>query len=90
MVFILHPGFALLEAVFVRAINTKNIIMQNILDTCISIIMWWLTGFGISQGYYSGGVGDMKSSATQEPSQFALFVFLWVSTAAAAQTAPSY
>ena len=27
------PGFALLEAGSVRAMNTKNIIMQNILDT---------------------------------------------------------
>ena len=78
LVFIMQLGFALLEAGSVRAINTKNIIMQNILDTCISIIMWWLTGFGISQGYYSGGVGDMKQSATRDPSQFALFIFLWV------------
>ena len=77
LVFIMQLGFALLEAGSVRAINTKNIIMQNILDTLISIIMWWLTGFGISQGYYSGGIGDMSASATRDPSQFALFMFLW-------------
>ena len=78
LVFIMQLGFALLEAGSVRAINTKNIIMQNILDTCISIVMWWLTGYGISQGYYSGGIGDMTASATRDPSQFALFIFLWV------------
>ena len=77
LVFIMQLGFALLEAGSVRAINTKNIIMQNLLDTLISIIMWWLIGFGISQGYYSGGVGDMTASATRDPSQFALFIFLW-------------
>lgn len=82
LVFIMQLGFTLLEAGSVRAINTKNIIMQNILDTCISIVMWWLTGFGISQGYYSGGVGDMKSSATRDPSQFGLFIFLWVASTA--------
>ena len=43
LVFIMQLGFTLLETGSVRAINTKNIIMQNILTTCISIVMWWLT-----------------------------------------------
>ena len=44
LVFIMQLGFTLLETGSVRAINTKNIIMQNILTTCVSIVMWWLTG----------------------------------------------
>jgi Amt family ammonium transporter len=43
-------GFALLEAGSVRAMNTKNILMQNLLDTCVSIAMFWWIGYGISKG----------------------------------------
>ena len=39
--------------------------------------MWWLIGFGISQGSFSPGMGDLKQSATDDPSQYAVFIFLW-------------
>jgi ammonia channel protein AmtB len=60
--------------------NTKNILMQNTLDTCISIVMYWVVGYGISRGDVHGnmGFGNMEQSATQlERGQFPLFIFLW-------------
>ena len=39
--------------------------------------MWWLIGFGISQGEYGPIIGDMRHSATTEPSDYAVFIFLW-------------
>jgi hypothetical protein len=50
LVFLMQLGFALLEAGSVRAMNTKNILMQNLLDTCVSIAMFWWIGYGISKG----------------------------------------
>ena len=35
MVFLMQAGFALVEAGFVRAKNTSNILMKNVLDCCM-------------------------------------------------------
>ena len=41
---ILQCGFALLEAGSVRLKNTKNILLKNVVNTCISAITWWAIG----------------------------------------------
>ena len=52
-------GFALLEAGSVRAKNTKNILLKNVLDACLGAIIWWFMGFpialGDSTGKFAGG-----------------------------------
>ena len=45
LVFFMQCGFALLEAGTVRAKNTKNILLKNLLDACIGAIVWWAWGF---------------------------------------------
>jgi Amt family ammonium transporter len=77
LVFIMQLGFALLEAGSVRAMNTKNILMQNILDTCISIIAFWVVGWGIFSGHLNGFIGDFTQSAVLDEKQFAKFIFIW-------------
>lgn len=47
-VFFMQAGFALLEAGSVRAKNTKNILMKNLLDACIGAVVWWAWGYGIA------------------------------------------
>lgn len=47
-VFFMQAGFALLEAGSVRAKNTKNILMKNLLDACIGALIWWAWGYGIA------------------------------------------
>lgn len=37
-------GFALLEAGSVRLKNTKNILLKNVVNTCISALTWWAIG----------------------------------------------
>ena len=37
-------GFALLEAGSVRMINTKNILLKNVLNTCLGALIWWAVG----------------------------------------------
>ena len=43
-------GFALLEAGSVRAKNTKNILLKNVLDACLGGLIWWTIGFPIALG----------------------------------------
>ena len=48
LVFFMQCGFALLEAGTVRAKNTKNILLKNLLDACIGALIWWFIGFSIA------------------------------------------
>merc|ERR1719327_1768837 len=48
LVFFMQSGFALLEAGSVRAKNTKNILLKNILDACIGAVIWWSWGHAIA------------------------------------------
>ena len=37
-------GFALLEAGSVRLKNTKNILLKNVMNTCLGALIWWAVG----------------------------------------------
>ena len=44
-ILMLQPGFAFLEAGSVRAKNTTNILMKNLLDLLLGALAFWLVGF---------------------------------------------
>ena len=48
LVFFMQCGFALLEAGTVRAKNTKNILLKNLLDACVGALIWWSFGYMIA------------------------------------------
>lgn len=50
LIFFMQSGFALLESGSVRAKNTQNILIKNLMDACISGIVWWSVGFGFAFG----------------------------------------
>ncbi|MDP4093771.1 MAG: ammonium transporter [Bacillota bacterium] len=50
LVFFMEAGFAMLEAGFVRAKNSLNIIMKVFIDCCAGLIGYWAIGFGIMYG----------------------------------------
>mmetsp|Transcript_23616 Transcript_23616/g.64018 ORF Transcript_23616/g.64018 Transcript_23616/m.64018 type:complete len:440 (-) Transcript_23616:253-1572(-) len=50
LVFFMQAGFGMLEAGSVRAKNTKNILLKNLLDACLGAITWWAIGFGFAYG----------------------------------------
>ena len=50
-VFFMQAGFALLEAGSVRAKNTKNILMKNLLDACLGAVIWWSWGYALAVRY---------------------------------------
>ncbi len=50
LVFFMEAGFAMLEAGFVRAKNSLNIIMKVFIDCCAGLLGYWAIGFGIMYG----------------------------------------
>ena len=87
MVFLMQAGFAMLEAGFVRAKNTVNILMKNILDVSVGAIAFWAVGwaiaYGLSGDVSNGFVGDghfFLADFTDYPSW--IFQFAFAATAA--------
>ncbi len=50
LVMFMQAGFALLEAGFIRAKNSVNVLMKNLLDFSFGAIAFWVIGFGIAYG----------------------------------------
>ncbi|KAJ9527697.1 hypothetical protein QJQ45_025976, partial [Haematococcus lacustris] len=50
MVFIMHGGFAMLCAGAIRSKNTLNILLQTIMDACVSAIAFYIVGFAFAYG----------------------------------------
>merc|ERR1719395_292751 len=55
LVFIMHAGFAMLEAGTGRAKNTQAILIKNLITVCIGTIGWYLLGWSLAYG------GDVKT-----------------------------
>jgi ammonia channel protein AmtB len=87
-----QAGFALLEAGSVRAKNTKNILLKNVLDACLGGLIWWTIGYPIALGDMGG---DSKANTAQpffmdriegksSHTYYAMWMFQWAFAAAAA------
>lgn len=57
LVFVMQVGFALLEVGSVSVKNTKNILLKNIMDLCVSAISFYLIGYGLGWGKGNGFAG---------------------------------
>lgn len=66
-------GFAMVEAGTVRAKNTKNILIKNLLDACIGALVWFTIGMGIA---YGGSGTDSPYFGTGS-ANYALHVVDW-------------
>jgi len=55
LVFFMQTGFAMLCAGLVRAKNTKNILLKNVLDACAGALGFWSLGYGFAYGVSNGG-----------------------------------
>ena len=57
LVFFMQPGFGMVEAGFIRAKNTCNILMKNFLDFCMASLGFFLVGYALMFGPGNGFVG---------------------------------
>jgi Amt family ammonium transporter len=57
LVFFMQAGFGMVEAGFIRAKNTCNILTKNFLDYCVASVMFLLVGYAFMFGTGSGFIG---------------------------------
>ena len=56
LVFFMEAGFAMLEAGFIRAKNSLNIIMKVFIDCCTGLLGYWAIGFALMYGLDKFGI----------------------------------
>jgi Amt family ammonium transporter len=57
LVFFMQAGFGMVEAGFIRAKNTCNILTKNFLDFCMASLGFFLIGYGLMFGSGNGFCG---------------------------------
>ena len=57
LVFFMQAGFGMVEAGFIRAKNTCNILTKNFLDFCMASLGFFLIGYGLMFGDGNGFMG---------------------------------
>jgi ammonium transporter, Amt family len=78
LVALMQAGFTCLESGFVREKNSINVAIKNLVDFCISGILFAVLGYQIMFGQTTGGwFGslDPVSMDTQAPDKVAFFIF---------------
>ena len=55
MIFLMQTGFAMVENGSVRSKNSRNILIKNLFDACLSVIAFWLVGYCFAIGVTEGG-----------------------------------
>jgi Amt family ammonium transporter len=56
LVFFMLAGFALVEGGLMRAKNSVNVIMKIYLGTCVTGVLFWAVGYGLTFGNSLGGL----------------------------------
>ena len=83
LVFLMQAGFALLETGLVRAKNTINISLKNMLDVTIAGLAFWVIGYGIMFGEsYIGLFGGNHFFFSSDEYAFFFFQLVFAGTAA--------
>jgi len=83
LVFFMQAGFGMVEAGFIRAKNTCNILTKNFIDYCSASIMFFLVGYAFMFGGGNGFIGldGFGLSNAPNPSGVPIWAF-WLFQAA--------
>lgn len=65
MIFMMQPGFAMLETGMTRAKNAGNVMMKNLLDFVIGSLAFWFIGYGLLYGNGNGFIGQIDFFSTK-------------------------
>jgi ammonium transporter, Amt family len=86
LVFFMQAGFAMLTAGFVRAKNTANILMKNMIDACVGGLSFWAVGWAFAYGASdsSNGFIGMGNFFLDDFSDYAGWIFQFAFAAVAA------
>jgi Amt family ammonium transporter len=78
LVLFMQCGFCLLESGMARTKNSINVAIKNLVDLCVSGLLFWAVGFGLMFGVSRGGWLGTSGFALQgyhEPHVMAFFLF---------------
>ena len=81
LVLFMQAGFCLLESGMSRAKNSINVAIKNLIDLCVSGLLFWVIGFGLMFGASnSGWIGTdgFGLAGYQDPKSLAFFLFQFV------------
>ena len=84
LVFFMQAGFGMVEAGFIRAKNTCNILTKNFLDFCMASLGFFLVGYAFMFGDGNGFIGTkgfLLAGLSDTTSGLPLFAF-WLFQAA--------
>ena len=87
LVFLMQPGFMCLESGLTRTKNNINVAIKNLVDLGISVLLFWLVGYGIAFGNsFMGIIGSNNfflnpESLSPQLIIFFLFQMMFCSTA---------
>jgi Amt family ammonium transporter len=56
LVFVMHAGFAMVEAGLTRSKNAANIVMKNLMTLTVGFLVYFAVGFGLMYGAQAGGL----------------------------------
>jgi ammonium transporter, Amt family len=87
MVFLMQPGFALLESGMSRSKNAVNVMMKNYMDICVGSLLFWLLGYGLMFGNSpTGWIGTDLFGLAKAPDWDFNLLFFQIMFAATAAT----
>lgn len=77
LVVLMQAGFTAVESGMVRAKNSINVALKNLVDFCISVVLFALFGFGLMFGASIGGLvgGDGFVVSAGDPALLVTFFF---------------
>ena len=86
LIFMMQPGFMCLEAGLIRAKNSVNVAIKNLVDFGISVLLFWAIGYGLMFGTsHQGWVGSnhffIALEDNAEQASFFIFQVMFCSTA---------
>lgn len=78
LVMLMQGGFCLLESGLVRAKNSFNVALKNLVDFCVSAAVFWLCGFAIMFGAsYHGWFGTTLFCPGEDSSPWLMAFFIF-------------
>mmetsp|Transcript_57761 Transcript_57761/g.116069 ORF Transcript_57761/g.116069 Transcript_57761/m.116069 type:complete len:527 (+) Transcript_57761:172-1752(+) len=92
LVFFMQIGFSMLEVGSVQEKSTRNVLIKNAFDVCVTAVCWAVSGHALAygksidspRGVFGGTTGYFMFGNEGDAHEFALWLFNWafVSTAA--------
>jgi len=77
LTFFMRMGFSMLQLGMVARRNMQTILFMNIMDSCISCMLWLSFGYGFAWGSGSGFIGMSSFFGSFDVAEYSRFFYSW-------------